>query len=156
MRRTVLAAISTVVGLVMLLSFKTHGSRPSRLAALGSAGAGTSAPLAASPAASPGVSGAAGAAAASTRTITGSAIDTQYGPVQLRVTFVGSRIVRIAPLQLPTGQSRDQEINSYAVPILNQEALRAQSARIDTVSGASYTSDGYAQSLQSAIDQARA
>ena len=96
------------------------------------------------------------AAAPVQHTVNGQTIDTQYGPVQLQVIFVGSRIVRITPLQLPSGQSRDAEINSYAVPILTQEALQAQSARIDTVSGASYTGDGYAQSLQSALDQAHA
>ena len=153
MRRTLIAIVSTVVGLVMLLSFKTHGSRPGRLAALGNGGtSAATAPVTPKPA----DAGPSPATAAARRTIDGQAFDTQYGPVQLRVTFQGSRIAGIVPLQLPSGQSRDQEINSYAVPILNQEALKAQSAQIDTVSGATYTSDGYAQSLQSAIDQAHA
>jgi uncharacterized protein with FMN-binding domain len=151
MRRTLLTAIGTLVVLVLLLSFKTHGSSPGRLAALGSP-----APAVPSQPSSAPKAPATKAPAAARRTINGQAIDTQYGPVQLQVTFVGSRIVRITPLQLPSGQSRDAEINNYAVPILTQEALQAQSARIDTVSGASYTSDGYAQSLQSALDQAHA
>ena len=148
MRRTLLASISTVIGLVLLLSFKTHGSRPGRLAALGATGPGpVTAPTTAPPTAP--------SQRSARRTINGQAVDTVYGPVQLQVTFDGSQIVKITPLELPNGQSRDAEINSYAVPILTQEALQAQSARIDTVSGASYTSDGYAQSLQSAIDRLR-
>ncbi|GAC1445713.1 MAG: FMN-binding protein [Mycobacteriales bacterium] len=155
MRRAALAAVSTVVGLVLLLSFKSHGGRPGRLAALGAPTPITTAPPAPRhQVAAPTRSSAAAPVRPITRTVSGQAIDTQYGPVQVQVTFVGSRIVRITPVQLPSGQSRDDQINSYAVPILTQEALTAQSAHIDTVSGASFTSDGYAQSLQSALDQA--
>jgi uncharacterized protein with FMN-binding domain len=57
-------------------------------------------------------------------------------------------------IQFPNGNGRDQEINAYAVPQLNAEVVKAQSASIDAVSGATVTSDGYIQSLQSAIDQA--
>ena len=168
MRRTLLAAVSTVVGLVLLLSFKTSASRPGRLAALSSTAATATAPPAAAgtstapaaPSAAPAPTTASGTTRAKTtvtaRSVTGTAIDTPYGPVQLRVQLLGTRIVRITPVQLPSGQSRDDEINGYAVPILTSEALRAQSARIDTVSGATYTSDGYAQSLQSALDEAHA
>lgn len=153
MRRAVLAGISTIVGLVLLLSFKSHGGRPGRLATLGATTAPAAAPPVSTPRPAP--TGAAPTRAPVSRTITGQAVDTQYGPVQVQVLLVGTRIVRITPLQLPSGQSRDDQINSYAIPILSQEALQAQSARIDTVSGASFTSDGYAQSLQSALDQVR-
>jgi uncharacterized protein with FMN-binding domain len=88
--------------------------------------------------------------------VTGDAADTRYGPVQLRVTFSGKKISKIDVLQYPTESGRDQEINSVALPILNQEAITAQSAQIDVVSGATYTTDGYTQSLQSAIDKAGA
>lgn len=88
-----------------------------------------------------------------TKTITGEAADTRYGPVQLKVTFSGKKITNIDVVQYPTESGRDMEINSYALPILNQEAMSAQSAQIDAVSGATFTSDGYTQSLQSAIDQ---
>ena len=96
------------------------------------------------------------APASTTKTITGDAAQTRYGPVQVAVTFSGKKITRIQVLQYPTESGRDQEINSYAIPQLNQQAMNAQSANIDGVSGATYTSEGYQQSLQSAIDKAGA
>ncbi|PGH42774.1 FMN-binding protein [Micromonospora sp. WMMA1996] len=87
-------------------------------------------------------------------TATGSVAQTRWGPVQVRITVSGGKITDVAAVQVPDGNHRDQEINDYAVPILRQEALAAQSARIDTVSGATVTSDGYRESLQSAIDAA--
>ena len=74
--------------------------------------------------------------------------------MQVQVTLTGSKITDVAILQVPQREQRDVEINSYAVPILQQEALQAQSAKIDMVSGATYTSVGYVQSLQSALDKA--
>ncbi|GAA1445937.1 hypothetical protein GCM10009617_26260 [Leifsonia poae] len=85
--------------------------------------------------------------------IDGATEDTRYGPVQVEVTFAGKKITAVKTLQSPTGDGRSVQINDYALPILAQEALASQSASIDTVSGATYTSDGYTQSLQSAIDQ---
>ncbi|MGF7235360.1 MAG: FMN-binding protein [Frankia sp.] len=87
--------------------------------------------------------------------MTGDTIDTRYGPVQVRVVMNGTKITDVVAVQLPSERGRDLEINSFAVPELRQEVLDAQSAQIDTVSGASFTSDGYAQSVQSALDQAR-
>ena len=81
-------------------------------------------------------------------------MQTQFGPVQVQVVMNGQKITDITALQLPSDRRRSQEISSYAEPILRTEALQAQSAKIDIVSGATYTSDGYAQSLQSALDQA--
>ncbi len=72
--------------------------------------------------------------------------------VQIRVS--GGKITDAGVVQVPQGNSRDLEINSYAVPVLNSEVVQAQSAQIDMVSGATVTSDGYLQSLQSAIDSA--
>jgi uncharacterized protein with FMN-binding domain len=89
-----------------------------------------------------------------TRTVTGSAVNTRYGPVQVELTITGSRIVSAGAIEYPTGNGRDRQINSYAVPQLNAEVLAAQSAGIDTVSGATFTSDGYLRSLQSALDAA--
>jgi uncharacterized protein with FMN-binding domain len=88
------------------------------------------------------------------RTINGAAIDTRYGPVQVQIKVTGRRIVSADAITYPTDSRRDQEINSYAVPELDAETVQAQSAQIDTVSGATYTSEGYQQSLQSAIDAA--
>ncbi|GHJ52517.1 hypothetical protein Nm8I071_18240 [Nonomuraea sp. TT08I-71] len=79
---------------------------------------------------------------------------TRWGPVQVRITVSNGKITDVTAVQVPDGNHRDQEINDYAVPILRQEALAAQHARIDTVSGATVTSDGYRESLQSAIDAA--
>lgn len=85
----------------------------------------------------------------------GQSTDTRYGPVQVQITISGHRITKANAIDYPQGSSRDQEINSYAIPQLDDETLKAQSASIDTVSGATYTSDGYRQSLQSALDSAR-
>lgn len=108
----------------------------------GSAGSGSAA------------SGSAGSARTGGSTVAGDAVDTRFGPVQVQITVAGGKITASDVLQVPMRDRRDQMINSHAVPILNQEAVSAQSAKIDTVSGATYTSDGYAQSLQSAIDKA--
>ena len=89
-----------------------------------------------------------------TKTVTGDTIQTQWGPVQVRVTIKGGKLTDVTAVQYPTDNPRDQEINSYALPRLRTEALTAQSADIDTVSGATYTSEGYRQSLQSALDSA--
>ncbi|MFI7408494.1 FMN-binding protein [Streptomyces sp. NPDC049627] len=94
------------------------------------------------------------AAAPTTRTVTGSTVETKYGPVQVRITVTGSRITEAAAVRYPDETARSRDINSRAVPTLNQETLQAQSADIDTVSGATYTSAGYRQSLQSALDRA--
>ena len=89
-----------------------------------------------------------------TKTYTGDVADTQWGPVQVQITVANGKITGAQTVQQPDGNPRDQEINAYAVPILNQEAVQASSAQIDAVSGATVTSDGYIQSLQSAVDQA--
>jgi uncharacterized protein with FMN-binding domain len=74
--------------------------------------------------------------------------------VQVKITVSNGKVTAADAVAVPSGNFRDQEINSYAVPVLNQEVLDAQSAGIDTVSGATVTSDGYIQSLQSALDAA--
>jgi uncharacterized protein with FMN-binding domain len=86
--------------------------------------------------------------------VDGDTVQTQYGPVQLEITVSGGRLTAVKTLQVPDQNPRDQEIASFAVPQLTQEALSAQSAKIDSVSGATYTSGGYVQSLQSALDKA--
>ena len=85
---------------------------------------------------------------------TGGVASTQWGPVQVRITVRGGKVTRAQAVQYPQGTSQDAQINSYALPVLDQEVVQKQSASIDTVSGATVTSDGYLQSLQSAIDQA--
>jgi uncharacterized protein with FMN-binding domain len=74
--------------------------------------------------------------------------------VQVQLTVAGGKITAVQVVQYPDSNGRDQEINAQALPILVKETLSAQSAKIDMVSGATYTSDGYLTSLQSALDQA--
>lgn len=88
-----------------------------------------------------------------TKTIVGTTEQTPYGPVQVSVTFTNGKISAVKALQTPNQHGQSVQINAYAVPILTQEAVAANSANIDTVSGATFTSEGYAQSLQSAIDK---
>ncbi|MGO4361568.1 FMN-binding protein [Terrabacter sp. RAF57] len=88
------------------------------------------------------------------KTYAGDAVMTRYGNVQVQITVTSGKITAAEVLQVPWNDRHDQMINSAAVPVYNQEAVSAQSAQIDVVSGATYTWDGYTQSLQSAIDQA--
>lgn len=84
---------------------------------------------------------------------TGDEVQTRYGPVQVQITVQDGRIASANVTEVP-GDPHSRRINDVAVPLLNQEAVSAQSARIDGVSGATITSDAYVRSLQSAIDQA--
>jgi uncharacterized protein with FMN-binding domain len=95
-----------------------------------------------------------GSSTKSGKTVDGAVESNQYGNVQVRVTVANGKIVDVSALQLPQGDPRSAQISSYAEPQLRQEALTAQSASINTVSGASYTSAGYQASLQSAIAKA--
>ncbi|MER6398178.1 FMN-binding protein [Kitasatospora sp. NPDC001603] len=165
MRRAVLASTVTAAGVVLLLSLKPHGSAsPGAAPVIGSDPGGTASAAPVTPGASSSggsssggssPSAAAGAGNASgTRVVTGNAVDTRYGPVQVRITLSGGRITKAEVVQYPSESRRDLEINQFALPRLNQEAVSAQSARVDAVAGATYTSEGYQRSLQSALDQA--
>ncbi|MEU4295277.1 FMN-binding protein [Kribbella sp. NPDC026596] len=87
-------------------------------------------------------------------TVNGASAGTRYGPLQVRVTIRSQRLVAVTPLLYPSSGGRDREISAFALPQLEREAIAAQSAQIDTVSGATFTSDGYRRSLQSALDAA--
>jgi uncharacterized protein with FMN-binding domain len=91
--------------------------------------------------------------AATTRVITGSVAGTAYGPMQVQTTVTGGRITKVTVLQQTNAGSYSSQLDSVAIPRLTSETLSAQSAKVDVVSGASYTSQGYIQSLQSALDQ---
>jgi uncharacterized protein with FMN-binding domain len=158
MRRVILGLVTTAVVLVLLLSFKTHtqpavpGSTPASVVGSPTPGSGASsgaAPSASSAVTTPGATVAGGAA----RTVTGEAFQTIYGPVQVKITVAGGRITAASAVEYPQESPRDQQINSYAIPQLNAEAVAAGSAKIDAVSGATYTSGGYIGSLQNALDQ---
>jgi uncharacterized protein with FMN-binding domain len=86
--------------------------------------------------------------------VTGAVVQTQWGPVQVRLSVANGSITNVTVLQYPSGNSRDVEIAHYSLPVLIQETIKSQSASIDMVSGATFTSTGYVQSLQSALDQA--
>ncbi|CAL9323265.1 FMN-binding protein [Streptomyces sp. SudanB52_2052] len=139
-RRAVLAGAATVSGIVLLLSLKP-ASDPGAAQAAG----GQVPPAAAGQAPQGGVNGA----------VTGDAAQTQYGAVQVRLTMANGKITQAEAVQAPKGGRSDQ-ITASSVPRLNQAAVAAQSADIDAVSGATYTSAGYKKSLQSALDKARA
>jgi len=94
-------------------------------------------------------------APASTKTVTGEAVSTRYGPVQLKVTISAGKITDVQAVQLPSSDPKSNEISSFAVPQLRQSALTKQSANVDAVSGATYTSGGYRTALQSALDEAQ-
>ncbi|MFI1583829.1 FMN-binding protein [Embleya sp. NPDC020630] len=148
MRRVLLSTVSTIAGIILLLSLKPHHEPPS-----GSASLGTE-PAAGSPGTSAGPPTPQGVSSTRSGTFTGDVIDTRYGPVQVAVTLVDGRITDVRVLRTPDDNGRDRQIAARSVPTLTREALAAQSARIHTVSGATYTSKGYMQSLQSALDQA--
>jgi uncharacterized protein with FMN-binding domain len=131
MRRAILAVTATVAGLVALLSFKTHSASSQRPVATPQ-----------QPASLP----------PGERAITGNVANTVYGPVQVQVVVKATRIVKVSILEQPASTEHDLQIGQIAFPRLIGETLTAQSARIDTVSGATYTSGGYIQSLQSALD----
>ena len=143
MRRSPIVIAATVAGTAGVLAFHPHTP------AVQSATAST--PTTTSQATSSSSSGA--SSGSGDGTATGDAVDTQYGPAQVRVTVENGKIVKIEALQLQDHDSRLVEISSSAAPVLQQEALSKQSAGVDAVSGASYTSASYAQSLQSALDK---
>jgi uncharacterized protein with FMN-binding domain len=136
MKRVIFAFAGTIIGLVLLLSFKTQPTTTTTAATVSGTGSTTD------------VGG------TSSGTVTGDAADTRFGPVQVRITVENGKLTAATAVEYPTENPRDQEINQYAIPTLNQEAVQAGNADIDMVSGATYTSDGYAESLQSALDKA--
>lgn len=89
-------------------------------------------------------------------TYTGSTEDVGYGPVQVQAVVSGGKLTGVNFLQMPSDRQQSQQIASEAEPLLLQEAIQAQSSAIDTVSGATSDSEGFVQSLQSALDQAKA
>jgi uncharacterized protein with FMN-binding domain len=88
-------------------------------------------------------------------TISGPAVSTRWGTVQVEVTIAGGAITDVTALQLPSGDHHSADISARVEPALRSSALALQSAEIDVVSGATYTSIAYAQSLQAALDAAR-
>ncbi|MFE0630683.1 FMN-binding protein [Streptomyces sp. NPDC058864] len=176
LRRILLSSVTTVSGVVLLLALKpttapftSQAGAPAQQlppvsAAPSPAGPDPSVPVASDPADGGGSGGARNpgkqqgkqGGVPARKTVTGDVAQTGYGPVQVEITVDGGRIVSAAAVQAPAGTPTSDQLTATAVPELNQAAVTAQSAQIDTVSGASFTSEGYRKSLQSALDKAGA
>jgi len=150
MRRIVTVILSTISVLVLLFSYRTSTDSATvagspfvqQPASSGSAQSGSSNKSGSSTSRS------------SPAIYTGDVASTRWGPVQVQISVQGGKITQSRAVQYPQNNNRDAMINNYALPILDQEVVQQQSASIDTISGATVTTDGYLQSLQSAIDQA--
>jgi uncharacterized protein with FMN-binding domain len=202
--RAILAILGTIIGLVLLVSFKTPDALPlaearfsappvaasspaapgavagggvSPVPSRGLIAAGSGAPTAtAAPTGAPGTGDGRGASggrstsppattrpaptpaptsapAAASGDAVGPVEQTPYGNVQVEVKVSGGQIVEVVALQLPNDRRRSAQISQYVAPILHDEALQAQSAQIDGISGATWTSGGYQASLQGALDK---
>jgi uncharacterized protein with FMN-binding domain len=141
----VLGATAATVGLLFLYPTSTNRGSVQHRPGQALATPGVVTPT------SPGGSAPAGSA---TTVVNGTSADTRYGPVQVQLHVRGGRIVSATAIDYPQGSGRDREINSFAIPVLQKETVDAQNAQIDTVSGATFTSDGYRTSLQAALDAA--
>jgi uncharacterized protein with FMN-binding domain len=152
MRRAPIVLSATVAGIAGVLSFH---AQPQKLAPVASAPATTTKAAAAgsTPSGSKTKTKAKAKSTSATKTATGAVAQNQYGNVQVRVTVAGGKIKQVTAIQLPQSDSKSAQISQYAAPQLQSQVLTAQSAKIDGVSGASYTSQSYDTSLQSALDQ---
>jgi uncharacterized protein with FMN-binding domain len=160
MRRARVVVIATIAGLAGVLSFHTKPATLSLGQALGPTAPGgspTSAPTSATtgPASSgPPATTNPSTTPAATRTATGAAINYNYGVISVAATVSGTKLTNVTIASIDDGGNfRSQSIDQQSVPVLEQEAIQAQSANIQGVSGASYTSAGFEQSLQSALTQ---
>jgi uncharacterized protein with FMN-binding domain len=138
MRRITLWLLSTIAAVVLLFSYRTStmGAGTGSAASVSTSGSGDN------------------TASTGDTTYQGSVAQTRWGPVQVTITVAGNKIMNVAVPTYPNSNGRDRQINAYALPILTQETLAAQSADIDSVSGATVTSEGYIRSLQAAITAA--
>ena len=159
MRRVIFAVTGTVAGLVALLSFKSHSPTVPVAATSGTGGGSSSSSSTSTSTSTTTVPGEfpegslAGKLTPGETAVTGHVANTVYGPVQIQLIVKSGKIVKVAVLQQPMNTIHDIQIGEFAFPRLISETLAAQNAKIDTVSGASYTSAGYISSLQSAVDQ---
>jgi uncharacterized protein with FMN-binding domain len=163
-KRASLALVITGAALALLLNFKTPsatiapigGSTNTVAGAAGVTSATVSTGSTSSPNATTAGSTTTTGSSAKSGTYTGTATQTRYGSVQVQVTVANGKVTNVLALQYPSSNSHSTSISQYAVPTLITEALQAQSAQINSVSGATYTSQGFVQSLQSALVQAGA
>ena len=153
MRRITLTLISTLAAIIMLFSYRTSTGGSTAVPASGAQAPGIVSENTPAPRHG-GSKSVTSARKPTSLTINGSTAQTRYGPVQVQVTISGKKIISVKTLQHPSGDGNSDQINAGALPRLNAEVLNAQSARINTVSGATYTSHGYTTSLQAALDTA--
>ena len=154
-KRGAFALALTTLALALLLNFQTPGTA-STLEPVARSGSSTTTGSTVTGSSDSGSSSTAdptAAPAAASATVDGPTVGTRYGPVQVEVTIENGQITGVIALQLPSG-GRSGQISREVEPMLSSEALTAQSASIDGVSGATYTSDAYARSLQAALDDA--
>jgi uncharacterized protein with FMN-binding domain len=157
MRRTFGALAATVIGVVWLVTFKVTPLSVESLAAEPTAAATRTrapSPVPTSAGRTSGPTQTVAGTPAANGTFTGALVDTRYGAVQVRITVSGQKVVDVQAVALPHDRARSAAISQYSSPILRTEAIQAQSARIDVVSGATYTSVAYGRSLANALLQA--
>ena len=181
MRKIITAVMGTITGVVLLFSYHTStnseatsgtnedAGTPEGTSTAGATPSGTTTTTAppstrstgtsssSSSSSSTGSSNSSGSSASSSNasgSYTGDAVQTRWGTVQVRIIATDGKITAADAVEYPSENRKDQQINAYAIPQLNAEVVAAQSARIDAVSGATVTSDGYIESLQSAVDAA--
>jgi uncharacterized protein with FMN-binding domain len=136
MRRAITVLVVTLVAVIALVSYRTHLPRKTRVLV----------PAHARSAHHPHPHG--------TRAATGIAISTPYTTIQVRAFVLRGRLIDVEEVDVEDDNAHTKALNDRAIPILHSEALKAGSARIDLVSGATGTSTSYISSLQSAIDRA--
>jgi uncharacterized protein with FMN-binding domain len=156
MRRIVLWLMSTATTLVLLFGYHTSTSSQAVAggdsAVVGPVSSGTAGGSGASPSA--GGSGSTTGSTVKATTVTGDAASTRWGPVQVAISVANGTITDVSVVEYPNSNGKDRQINARALPVLIRETKDAQSADIDMVSGATVTSEGYVESLQSALDEA--
>ena len=154
MRRSPIVLATTVAGTAGLLAFHPHApSAATTTTSTATAAATATATATPSATASSGSSSSKSSGTTVSGTATGDAVATQYGNAQVKVTVSDGKITKVEALQLQGNDPRSVSISSYAAPILQQEVLSKQTADVDAVSGATFTSASYLQSLQSALDK---
>ena len=142
MKRIVLWFLCTLTAVVLLFGYHTSTAGPASTSVVAPPVAGSSGTASSSNASS------------SSKTYTGPSTDTRWGPVQVAITVADGKITDVTVPVYPDGNGRDQEINAYALPILTKATLASQDGNVDMISGATVTSQGYATSLQGALDEA--
>src|SRR5579864_1791406 len=160
MKRATLVTGVTIVGVAWLLNYKATAHQLTALAPAsptqgpGNPASPSSSPSAATPSATPPPSPSPSAPAAASGTFTGSDFPNRFGDVQVRVVISNGHITDVQAVQLPSDRAESAYISQQVGPWLRSEALQAQSANINIISGATYTSESYVQSLESALQQA--